>query len=131
MEKPYNPFENVQTVMEEAMEVGGIDRTMFEIIRNPQRETKVYLPVEMDDGSIHVFEGWRVQHSNIRGPFKGGIRFHQDVNLDEVKALATWMSLKCAVANIPYGGAKGGVRVDPYAIETRIMPTDTAVYLRH
>ena len=111
MEKPYNPFENVQTVMEEAMEVGGIDRTMFEIIRNPQRETKVYLPVEMDDGSIHVFEGWRVQHSNIRGPFKGGIRFHQDVNLDEVKALATWMSLKCAVANIPYGGAKGGVRV--------------------
>ena len=67
-EKPYNPFENVQTVMEEAMEVGGIDRTMFEIIRNPQRETKVYLPVEMDDGSIHVFEGWRVQHSNIRGP---------------------------------------------------------------
>ena len=109
MEKPYNPFENVQIVMEEAMEVGGIDRTMFEIIRNPQRETKVYLPVEMDDGSIHVFEGWRVQHSNIRGPFKGGIRFHQDVNLDEVKALATWMSLKCAVANIPYGGAKGGV----------------------
>ena len=65
MEKPYNPFENVQTVMEEAMEVGGIDRTMFEIIRNPQRETKVYLPVEMDDGSIHVFEGWRVQHSNM------------------------------------------------------------------
>ena len=116
MEKPYNPFENVQTVMEEAMEVGGIDRTMFEIIRNPQRETKVYLPVEMDDGSIHVFEGWRVQHSNIRGPFKGGIRFHQDVNLDEVKALATWMSLKCAVANIPYGGAKGGVRVDPHTL---------------
>ena len=116
MEKPYNPFENVQTVMEEAMEVGGIDRTMFEIIRNPQRETKVYLPVEMDDGSIHVFEGWRVQHSNIRGPFKGGIRFHQDVNLDEVKALATWMSLKCAVANIPYGGAKGGVRVDHHVL---------------
>ena len=119
MEKPYNPFENVQTVMEEAMEVGGIDRTMFEIIRNPQRETKVYLPVEMDDGSIHVFEGWRVQHSNIRGPFKGGIRFHQDVNLDEVKALATWMSLKCAVANIPYGGAKGGVRVDPHTLSKR------------
>ena len=119
MEKPYNPFENVQTVMEEAMEVGGIDRTMFEIIRNPQRETKVYLPVEMDDGSIHVFEGWRVQHSNIRGPFKGGIRFHQDVNLDEVKALATWMSLKCAVANIPYVGAKGGVRVDPHTLSKR------------
>ena len=119
MEKPYNPFENVQTVMEEAMEVGGIDRTMFEIIRNPQRETKVYLPVEMDGGSIHVFEGWRVQQSNIRGPFKGGIRLHQDGNLDEGKALATWMSLKCAVANIPYGGAKGGVRVDPQTLSKR------------
>lgn len=119
MGKEYNPFENVQTVMEEAMNVGGIDKSMFEIIKNPQRETKVYLPVEMDDGSVRVFEGWRVQHSNIRGPFKGGIRFHQDVNLDEVKALATWMSLKCAIANIPYGGAKGGVRVDPSTLSQR------------
>lgn len=67
----------------------------------------------MDNGSIKVFEGYRVQHSNIRGPFKGGIRFHQDTDLNEVKALATWMSLKCAVVNIPYGGAKGGITVDP------------------
>jgi glutamate dehydrogenase (NAD(P)+) len=99
--------------MKQAMTLGNIDDTMFEIINNPQLETKVYLPVEMDDGSIKVFEGWRIQHSNIRGPFKGGVRFHQDVNLNEVKALATWMSLKCAVVNIPYGGAKGGIRVDP------------------
>lgn len=72
MGKSYNPYENVLAVMDEAMKLGKIDRTMFEIIKNPQRETKVYLPVEMDDGTVKVFEGYRVQHSNIRGPFKGG-----------------------------------------------------------
>ena len=87
--------------MTKAMEVGKIDQSMFEILKNPQRETKVYLPVEMDDGSVKVFEGYRVQHSNIRGPFKGGIRYHQNCDLNEVKALATWMTLKCAVADIP------------------------------
>lgn len=111
--KAYDPYQNVIDTMEKAMDVGHISKAMFDIIKNPQRETKVYLPVEMDDGSVKVFEGYRVQHSNIRGPFKGGIRFHQDCDLNEVKALATWMSLKCAVANIPYGGAKGGIKVDP------------------
>lgn len=115
----YDPYENVVSVMEKAMEVGKIDKKMFEIIKNPQRETKVYLPVEMDDGSVRVFEGYRVQHSNIRGPFKGGIRYHQDCDLNEVKALATWMSLKCSVVNIPYGGAKGGVKVDPHTLSHR------------
>lgn len=117
--KQYDPFENVQTVMEQAAILGKIDRRMFEIIKNPQRETKVYLPVEMDDGTIRVFEGYRVQHSNIRGPFKGGIRYHQNCDLNEIKALATWMSLKCAVANIPYGGAKGGIQVDPHTLSKR------------
>ena len=117
--RKYDPFENVQTVMEQAAILGKIDRRMFEIIKNPQRETKVYLPVEMDDGSIRVFEGYRVQHSNIRGPFKGGIRYHQNCDLNEIKALATWMSLKCAVANIPYGGAKGGIQVDPSTLSKR------------
>lgn len=117
--KQYDPFENVQTVMEQAAILGKIERRMFEIIKNPQRETKVYLPVEMDDGTIRVFEGYRVQHSNIRGPFKGGIRYHQNCDLNEIKALATWMSLKCAVANIPYGGAKGGIQVDPSTLSQR------------
>lgn len=111
--KNYDPYENVVDVMEKAVEIGHINKSMFEIIKNPQRETKVYLPIEMDDGHVEVFEGYRVQHSNIRGPFKGGIRFHPDCNLNEVKALSVWMSLKCAVANIPYGGAKGGIKVDP------------------
>ncbi|MFA9378857.1 MAG: Glu/Leu/Phe/Val dehydrogenase [Lachnotalea sp.] len=115
----YDPYENVISVMTKAMEIGHINQRIFEIIKNPQREVKVYLPVEMDDGQVKVFEGYRVQHSNIRGPFKGGIRYHQDCNLNEVKALATWMSLKCAVANIPYGGAKGGVKLDPSTLSQR------------
>ena len=113
MEKKYNPYENVLKIMDEAVQMGNLSTDMYEMIRNPQRELKVYLPIRMDDGTIKVFEGYRVQHSNIRGPFKGGIRFHQNTDLDEVKALATWMSLKCAVVNIPYGGAKGGITVDP------------------
>ncbi len=115
----YDPYENVVAVMEEAAEIGKIDRLMFDIIKHPQRETKVYLPVEMDDGHVEVFKGYRVQHSNIRGPFKGGIRYHQDCNLSEMKALATWMSLKCALVNIPFGGAKGGIKVDVSKLSNR------------
>lgn len=128
MRECYDPYLNVVEVMTEAMEIGGMNQYMFDIIKNPQRETKVYLPVEMDDGTVQVFEGYRVQHSNIRGPFKGGIRFHQDCNLNEVKALATWMSLKCAVVNIPYGGAKGGVRVDPNNLSQRELRKLTRRY---
>ncbi|WP_373483009.1 Glu/Leu/Phe/Val dehydrogenase [Acetobacterium sp.] len=128
MRECYDPYLNVVEVMTEAMEIGGMNQYMFDIIKNPQRETKVYLPVEMDDGTVQVFEGYRVQHSNIRGPFKGGIRFHQDCNLNEVKALATWMSLKCAVVNIPYGGAKGGVRVDPDTLSLRELRKLTRRY---
>lgn len=128
MSHSYNPYTNVIDTMTNAMEIGHIDRSMFEILKNPQRETKVYLPVEMDDGTIRVFEGYRVQHSNIRGPFKGGIRYHQECDLDEVKALATWMTLKCAIADIPYGGAKGGIRVDPRTLSHRELRDLTRRY---
>jgi glutamate dehydrogenase (NAD(P)+) len=114
--------------MEEARKTGGIDRRFFDVIKHPQRETKVYLPVEMDDGEVRVFEGWRVQHSNIRGPFKGGIRFHQDCDLDEIRALSVWMSLKCAVVDIPFGGAKGGVRVNPSELSRRELERLTRRY---
>ncbi len=124
----YDPYENVVSVMEKAMQVGQISMDMFEIIKNPQRETKVYLPVEMDDGTVRVFEGYRIQHSNIRGPFKGGIRYHQDCNLNEIKALAAWMSLKCSVVNIPYGGAKGGIKVDPSTLSHRELRRLTRRY---
>ena len=128
MRHTYNPYKNVIDVMEKAMKLGNIDTSMFEILKNPQRETKVYLPVEMDDGSVRVFEGYRVQHSNIRGPFKGGIRFHQNCDLDEVKALAAWMTLKCAVADLPYGGAKGGIQVDPSTLSERELCALTRRY---
>jgi glutamate dehydrogenase (NAD(P)+) len=124
----YNPYANVQNVMEQARLAGGLDKRYFDILLRPQRETKVYLPVEMDDGSIRVFEGWRVQHSNIRGPFKGGIRYHPDVNMDEIRALAIWMSLKCAVVDIPFGGAKGGVKVNPAELSKRELERLTRRY---
>lgn len=128
MSHTYDPYTSVIDTMTKAMEIGHIDQSMFEILKNPQRETKVYLPVEMDDGSVKVFEGYRVQHSNIRGPFKRGIRYHQDCNLNEVKALATWMTLKCAVADIPYGGAKGGIKVDPHTLSKRELRSLTRRY---
>ena len=128
MSHSYDPYTNVIDIMTEAMKLGRIDQSMFEILKNPQRETKVYLPVEMDDGTVKVFEGYRVQHSNIRGPFKGGIRYHQNCDLNEVKALATWMTLKCAVADIPYGGAKGGVKVDPHTLSPRELRRLTRRY---
>ena len=96
-----------------------LDDGMRRVLRVPQRELTVNFPVTMDDGSVMVFTGQRVQHNVSRGPGKGGIRYHQDVTLDEVRALAMWMSWKCACVNIPYGGAKGGVVVDPKQLSLR------------
>ena len=112
MSDKYNPYTNFLSVLDRAAKAVGLKEDDYILLRYPERELKVSVPVRMDDGSVRVFEGYRVQHSTSRGPAKGGIRFHPDVNIDEVKALAAWMSLKCAVVNIPYGGAKGGVCVD-------------------
>lgn len=112
-ELKYNPYENMIEVLSSAASMMGLQQDDYIALKYPERELKVAIPVEMDDGTIRVFEGYRVQHSSSRGPCKGGIRYHQDVDIDEVKALAAWMSFKCAVVNIPYGGAKGAVKVDP------------------
>jgi glutamate dehydrogenase (NAD(P)+) len=109
----YNPYNNFLDVLEQAALEIELSRNEYETIKYPERELKVSIPIEMDDGTLRVFEGYRVQHSTLRGPGKGGIRYHPDVNIDEVKALAAWMTFKCAVVNIPYGGAKGGITVDP------------------
>ena len=111
--KTYNPYENMVAVLEQAAEKLGLKPDEYETLKYPERELIVSIPVRMDDGTLKVFEGYRVQHNSARGPYKGGIRYHQNANQDEVKALAAWMSFKCAVANIPYGGAKGGIKVDP------------------
>lgn len=116
MSDKYNPYTNFLSVLDRAAKAVGLKEDDYILLRYPERELKVSVPVRMDNGSVRIFEGYRVQHSTSRGPAKGGIRFHPDVNIDEVKALAAWMSLKCAVVNIPYGGAKGGICVDPSAL---------------
>ena len=108
-----NPYVIAQRQFALAADRLGLDDGLQQVLRVPQRELSVNFPVKHDDGSIHVYSGYRVQHNITRGPAKGGIRYHPAVNIDEVRALAMWMTWKCALVNIPYGGAKGGVVVDP------------------
>lgn len=109
----YNPYQNMLDVLDAAALKLGFRSNDYVTLRTPERELIVSVPVIMDDGHIEVFTGYRVQHNSTKGPCKGGIRFHPYTDLDEVKALAAWMTFKCAVVNIPYGGAKGGVTCDP------------------
>ena len=108
-----NAYDVAMENFETAADAMGLEKNTREMIKYPERVLTVSVPVRMDDGHIHRFEAYRVQHSSVRGPAKGGIRYHPQVTLDEVKALATWMTWKCAVVNIPFGGAKGGVTCDP------------------
>jgi glutamate dehydrogenase (NAD(P)+) len=110
---PINAWQVAQRQFDLAAERLGMDHGMRRVLREPRRELTVHFPVTLDDGTVQVFTGYRVQHNLGRGPAKGGLRYHQDVTLDEVKALAMWMTWKCAVVGIPYGGGKGGVIVDP------------------
>lgn len=108
-----NPFEAMMSRFQTASKLLGLEDEVYNVLKSPAKQVIVSLPVTMDDGNIRVFEGYRVIHSTILGPSKGGIRFDEHVNLDEVKALAAWMTWKCAVVDIPYGGAKGGVTCNP------------------
>jgi glutamate dehydrogenase (NAD(P)+) len=109
-------FEAVLARLDVAAKIMNLSEEVAQVLRNPQKEVKVSLPIMMDNGKVQVFEGYRTVHSTHLGPSKGGIRYAMDVNSDEVKALAAWMSFKCAVANLPYGGAKGGIKCDPRAM---------------
>lgn len=108
-----NPFQNAMLQLERAGKVKNFSEEFLSRLHSPDREIHISIPVVMDNGSLKIFEGYRVQYNNARGPYKGGIRYHQDTDINEVKALAFWMALKCAVANIPMGGGKGGITVDP------------------
>src|SRR5215211_1810861 len=108
-----NPFEAMSERFDRAAQILGLDPDLYAVMRVPSREIKVYIPVRMDSGHLQVFEGFRVQHNFARGPAKGGIRYAPDVTLDEVKALSAWMTWKCAVVNVPFGGGKGGIICDP------------------
>lgn len=108
-----NPFESMMSRFDEAARILGLDKNSYNVLKSPAKTVIVSLPVIMDDGTVQVFEGYRVIHSQAMGPSKGGIRYSMDVHLDEVKALAAWMTWKCAVVGIPYGGGKGGIKCDP------------------
>jgi glutamate dehydrogenase (NADP+) len=119
-----NPFENAMTQLDEAKAIltkttaSKILAHKIEILHHPKRILNVTIPVVMDDGTLKIFQGYRVQFNDARGPFKGGIRFHPQVSLDEVKALSFWMAIKCAVADLPLGGGKGGIIVDPKTLSS-------------
>jgi glutamate dehydrogenase/leucine dehydrogenase len=104
-----NPFESTLEQLERSADLIHLNPDVLEILKQPRRILTVAVPIKMDNGKLVNYTGYRVQYNNARGPFKGGIRYHPNVTLDEVKALAAWMTWKCSVANIPYGGAKGGI----------------------
>ena len=116
--KAHNPFNMAQQQIRHAAKLLNLEEGIKNILLEPQRVLEVAIPVRMDDGKIRIFKGWRSQHCDAIGPTKGGIRFHPDVDVDEVKALSMWMTLKCGVVGLPYGGGKGGVRVNPKDLST-------------
>jgi glutamate dehydrogenase (NAD(P)+) len=123
-----NPFSVALKQLEEAAKLVRIDKGMHDILAHPKRVLIVSLPTRMDNGEIHVFTGFRSQHNDARGPFKGGIRYHPQVTLEEVKALSMWMTWKCAIADIPYGGGKGGIICDPKRMSTDELERMTRRY---
>lgn len=125
-----NPFQDALTQLNKTAKIINLDRNILEILKQPQRILEVNIPVKMDTGKIKVFRGFRCQYNNARGPYKGGIRFHPNVNLDEVKALAFWMTFKCAVVNIPLGGGKGGIIVNPKELSKRELEQLSRGYIK-
>ena len=108
-----NPFQNAMSQLDKVAKIRNFGDEFITRLRQPDRDIRISIPTKMDDGSVKVFEGYRVEYNNALGPYKGGIRYHQDTEINEVKALAFWMALKCAVAGIPMGGGKGGITVNP------------------
>lgn len=123
-------FKSALDQLKTAAEACSLDKGVWEILKRPQRIIQLSVPIKKDNGEVEVFEAYRVQYNNARGPFKGGIRFHPEASLDEVKALAFWMTIKCAVADIPYGGGKGGIKVDPKTLSEHELEHLTRSYTR-
>lgn len=124
-----NPLQVVQMQLAVAIQQLGLDSGIYELLKEPAKVLEVGIPVKMDDGTIKIFRGWRSQHTNATGPTKGGIRFHPEVYVDEVKALSMWMTFKCGVVGLPYGGGKGGIRVDPRQLSARELEQLTRKYV--
>ena len=126
----YNPYQNMLNILDRAAAILRYKEDEYSFLRLPERELKVSLPIRMDDGHVEIFQGYCIEHSTVRGPAKGGLRFHPDSDENEVKALAGWMSIKCAVADLPYGGSKGGIKVDPSKLSRRELERLTRAYVR-
>ena len=125
-----NPLESAQLQIKKACEKLNLNPAVYEILKQPQRFMEISIPVKMDDGSLKVFKGYRSAHNHALGPSKGGVRFHQSVNVEEVKALSTWMTLKAGLLAIPYGGGKGGICVDPKKLSDRELESLSRGYVR-
>lgn len=125
-----NVYDNALAQLQTAAEITDLKPSTLAILREPERTVQVSVPVKMDDGTTKVFIGYRVEHSSVRGPYKGGLRFHPQVDLNEVKALALWMTMKCAVVNIPLGGGKGGITVDPKQLSEQELEQLTRLFTR-
>lgn len=128
IEHKHNPLHSMMQRFDEAARLMGLEESIMNVLKVPAKAVAVNLPITMDDGSIRVFEGFRVVHSTLLGPSKGGVRYSMDVNEDEVRALAAWMTWKCAVVNIPYGGAKGGIKCDPRSMSKGELERLTRAY---
>ena len=125
-----NTFKNGLRQLDKANRVLKLSEFKMERLRKPEKIISVYFPVEMDREGKKIFHGYRVQYSNVRGPYKGGIRFHHQVDMNEVMALAFWMAIKCAVVNIPMGGGKGGIEVDPKKLSEAELERLSRAYVR-
>lgn len=125
-----NPFENALSQLQRAFSLQPFDLFFQERLHQPNREIMISIPVHMDDGSLKIFTGYRVQYNNARGPYKGGIRYHEQTDIHEVRALAFWMTLKCAVADIPLGGGKGGIEVNPKELSVHELEQLTRAWAR-
>ncbi|HPX70652.1 MAG TPA: Glu/Leu/Phe/Val dehydrogenase [Bacillota bacterium] len=130
MSKEFNPLLGAQAKIKAACDQLGLDPAVYELLKEPRRMIEVNIPVKMDDGTLRVFKGFRASHNDAIGPAKGGIRFHHNVSADEVKALSIWMTFKCGVMNVPYGGGKGGIIVDPTQLSQRELEELSRGYIR-
>lgn len=130
MSKEYNPLESARQEIKKACDLLGLDPAVYELLKEPRRVIEVSIPVKMDDGSLKVFKGYRSAHNDAVGPNKGGIRYHPDVNMDEVKALSLWMTFKACITGIPYGGGKGGITVDPKELSEAELERLSRGYVR-
>lgn len=125
-----NTFKSALGYLHKALDKEKVDKRIVDLLSYPQRQIEIYLPIKLDSGEVIIIKGYRVQYNNWLGPFKGGLRFHADVNLEEIKALAFWMMIKNAVVNVPFGGGKGGIQVDPKTLSRRELERLTRAFAR-